>query len=125
MNLIPDDFLRILPRLDFVEASDGTLCWLWKGARRGGERRSHSGPRYGCIRIRRELLYVHRVVYVLFKGEIPDGADVDHSHLCGLGHCVNPRYLDAVDKNTNLRRAAALTNVGDRYAYEQEEEWTL
>jgi hypothetical protein len=113
LALSPDIFERqILPRLTF----EGD-CWLWTGALRGGERRY--GERYGVIRVRPHgLFYVHRVVFHLLVRPLEAEEVVDHGHDCGLGHCVNPTYLQATSRENNARLAAAVTNGYGR----QEEE---
>lgn len=58
-------------------------CWMWTGTRtRGG---------YGHIRDGRKLRQVHRVVYELACGPIPDGLDI--AHRCDNPACVRPEHL--------------------------------
>jgi hypothetical protein len=64
--------------------------WLWLGpvnnngyARKGKE-------------------YVHRMMYVLHVGPIPDGLEIDH--ICRVRHCVNPAHLEAVTHRENTLR---------------------
>jgi hypothetical protein len=45
----------------------------------------------------------HRVSYRLFKGEIPEGTEIDH--LCKMKCCVNPEHLEAVTHAENVFRA--------------------
>jgi len=45
----------------------------------------------------------HRVSYRLFKGEIPEGTEIDH--LCKIKLCVNPEHLEAVSHAENVFRA--------------------
>lgn len=100
-------------------------CLLWTGARRGGEGRSGrswrksggSGGRYGVIKVCGTVYYVHRLSYSLFRGQIPEGHHVDH--LCENPLCWSPYHLECVDASVNLLRAAAVTNTGDREAYEE------
>lgn len=72
-------------------------CWLWCAAlTRDG---------YGRIRTNRQDLLVHRVVYELLVGPIPDGLELDH--LCRNRACCNPAHLEPVTHAENKRRAAA------------------
>lgn len=107
---------RILPRLEFRAWHDGSLCWLWTGSLRGGQRR-RNGPQYGQIWIDGANHYVHRLVFLAFKGYLPDV--VGHEHGCGRGRCVNPGYLFDQTRRENARRAAAKTNLGDPDGYDE------
>jgi len=109
-------WLRILPRLQF----EGD-CWLWKGSLRGGNRRGR-GACYGQISIHGRPAYVHRVMYEIFHGSIPSGQVVDHTHVCGLGRCVNPKYLSITSHRQNSRYAAEVTNHGTRDSYNETDE---
>lgn len=57
---------------------------------------------YGRISINSVDEYMHIVSYKLYKGEIPEGFDVDH--LCHNMTCCNPEHLDAVPRRVNLMR---------------------
>jgi hypothetical protein len=48
--------------------------------------------------------YVHRVVYLLEVGQIPDGLELDH--LCMNPSCASPAHLEAVTHAENMRRRA-------------------
>lgn len=70
-------------------------CWLWTG----------SIDRYGYGRGYATHLRTdkaHRLVYILIKGEIPPGLQLDH--LCRVRHCVNPDHLEPVTARTNSLR---------------------
>ncbi len=81
-----------------IEVNEGG-CWLWKGAR-------HKAG-YGSIAIRGKSLLVHRVLYRLCVGEIPDGLEVCHN--CPGGDnpiCCNPAHLFSGTHTDNMRDAA-------------------
>jgi len=97
-----------------VQIESWTGCWLWTGARRGGNQlRDEKGP-YGGIRDDRgRLVYAHRVSLWLFFGVVvPYGHHVHHA--CRVRLCVNPFHLRVVEAEVNLREAAAVTNDARR-----------
>ncbi|MFC7842519.1 HNH endonuclease signature motif containing protein [Streptomyces sp. NPDC057382] len=49
-------------------------------------------------------LYAHRVAYELLVGPIPAGLVLDHR--CSTPRCINPRHLEPVTQEENVRRAA-------------------
>jgi hypothetical protein len=71
-------------------------CWLWIGSR------NRDG--YGRIGIGGDLspAQVHRFVYEILVGRIPDGLELDH--LCRNPCCVNPLHLEPVTHQENGRR---------------------
>ena len=69
-------------------------CWLWQGAR--------DSKGYGHFGLGGRTLRVHRFVYELVHGAVPDGHDLDH--LCRVRHCANPAHLEPVTRRENLRR---------------------
>jgi hypothetical protein len=73
-------------------------CWEWTGYR------NWSGAKktvpYGRIRIpgagyRASAVYVHRYVYELFWGRIPEGFETHHS--CEYTLCCHPMHIHALD----------------------------
>lgn len=75
-------------RPDYAVTSGG--CWEWqKKIDRYG---------YGV----RHSQGAHRWYYTKYKGEIPDGLQIDH--LCNNPRCVNPEHLEAVTAKENMRR---------------------
>ena len=82
---------RLLVKADM---SGPSKCWLWQG--------SCSGNGYGRFSINGELKSASRTSYELFRGEIPDGWEIDH--LCRQRGCINPVHLEAVTRSENHLR---------------------
>lgn len=77
-----------------------TGCWEW-------QLRKYRGPRggfYGFSSRRGEQtpIAAHRLAYEVFKGQIPDGYEIDHT--CENTLCCNPGHLEAVTPGENKRR---------------------
>lgn len=83
---------------DRVSRADDESCWEWIGARdeRGYGRLGHGGRGTG-------FSYAHRLSYEINVGPIPTGLTIDH--LCRNTSCVNPRHLEPVSLEENIRRA--------------------
>lgn len=72
-----------------------TGCQLWLKA--------DNGNGYGVMGLRKSgqrMHYVHRVAYMVFKGDIPDDLEIDHS--CGVRSCINPYHLRVVTHHENM-----------------------
>jgi len=69
-------------------------CWLWTGSlfKQGYARLSFNGKR----------LKGHRVSYELYKGPIPEGLMICHTH-AGNKHCVKPEHLYAGTAKDNMQ----------------------
>ena len=92
----------------------GDDCWLWQG--------SINRTGYGYFSRKGRSALAHRVAYELYKGPIPEGAQVDHQchnrdETCrggwGCPHrrCVNPDHLELATQSENLQRSG---RCGDR-----------
>lgn len=78
-----------------VEASDSDGCWLWVG------QLNHAG--YGVFQRGYGSTLAHRVAFEWMVGPIPEGLELDH--LCRVHNCINPRHLEPVTRDENMRRA--------------------
>ena len=67
-------------------------CWLWPKRLKDGYAVFGYEPR------RR----VHRELYELYRGPIPEGLELDH--LCEQKSCVNPWHMEAVTHKVNMAR---------------------
>ncbi len=86
-------------------------CWPWLGA--------VNAQGYGTILPNGsdQRLRVHRVVYELFIGPLPDDLTIDHichnrdlscpPGVCEHRRCCNPAHLEAVPRGVNVSRGAA------------------
>lgn len=75
-------------------------CWTWSGAL--------TTDGYGILGLgKREEGNVlsHRYSYILHRGEIVPGLEIDH--LCRNRACVNPWHLETVTRRTNWIRGAS------------------
>lgn len=84
-----------------IEVNPETGCWLWTGSCNG---KGQSG--YGQVSYEGKTQLVHRVVFGLLVGEIPEGFRVRHADPWGRHFtlCCNPDHLEAVPKKEALRR---------------------
>ncbi len=80
-----------------VSCEPNSGCWLWTGADSGGP------DPYGKAGYRGESTQAYKLMYVLHKGEVPDGLELDH--LCRVHLCVNPDHLEPVTHKVNMQRA--------------------
>lgn len=79
-------------RLENYEEDDSG-CWNWNGVVSKG---------YGLIKVHSRSVRVHRLMYEVFVGPIPEGLVIDH--LCKNKQCVNPEHLEAVTSRENTLR---------------------
>lgn len=76
-----------------------TGCWVWQASLKD------SG--YGLVKWEGRTQTIHRVVYQLLVGPIPDGLDLDHVYErgCRSRACCNPEHLDPVTRRVNILRS--------------------
>lgn len=81
-------------------------CHLWTGC--------SYGRGYGWINFKGKSQPVHRLVYRLVFGDIPEGYEVHH--LCGTKLCLNPSHLQALSKaeHTKIGPAARCSGIANR-----------
>lgn len=88
---------------DKIYPEPNTGCWLWGGAISG-----RPGNQYGHVRWAGKVSRIHRVVYEMLIGPIPEGLDIDH--LCRVGICCNPQHLEPVTTKINYARGVGHPN---------------
>lgn len=82
---------RLLQRRKIDEESG---CWIYLG---------YADPAgYARVGYQGKSKRVHQVSFWHFKGEVPEGYEIDH--LCRNKRCFNPEHLEAVTKRTNMLR---------------------
>ena len=79
-------------------------CWIWVGGRMSAG--------YGTFTSFGRNILPHRYSYKLFKGDIPEGKQIDH--LCRNTICVNPNHLEAVTQKENLLRGVGICAQNSR-----------
>jgi len=72
-------------------------CWIWQG--------QVNAKGYSYFKLQRKVKYsgaAHRILYLLIKGTIAQGLQLDH--LCRNKLCINPDHLEPVTGIENCRR---------------------
>lgn len=86
---------RLFSRL-IIDQETGCLLWAGSTVAKG----------YGRVKVGRNTWYVHRVMYEMFAGSIPEGLQLDH--LCRVRHCANVAHLEPVTSRENTIRGETL-----------------
>lgn len=86
--LRPSEFRRLA--LHIEEHPNG--CWLWTASTCAGG--------YGRVYLRNAVWQVHKMVYEIFVGPVPEGYVLHHR--CKNKRCCNPAHLKLVTQGENL-----------------------
>lgn len=84
---------RFWPKVDKGDCLQPGGCWIWKGYT--------DTAGYGRFQLKGNVP-AQRIAFMLQRGPIPDGADLDH--LCRVRNCVNPSHLEPVSRAENVTR---------------------
>jgi HNH endonuclease len=100
---------RVLLRLEETPGPLETPCWIWPGARSGGNG-------YGYVRIGGKgggkIVPVHALVFRVLTGRAPRRDQHVH-HRCEVPLCANPDHLEAVTRRQHgQRHRRALASCG-------------
>lgn len=100
------------PRLVGKVEPEGT-CWIWTGATQKSG--SKENAIYGAVKRRGAKWFIHRWVYHIMVGRIPEGHDVHHRIEIGCSStlCCNPRHLEDIEKGEHEWLHRELAAAGD------------
>ena len=93
-----DTLKRIYAKIDIDEK---TLCWLYNGG--------DNGKGYGRIYHQGKMHGVHRLIFEVFHGPLPEGREVHHT--CLVRSCCNPAHLELVSHRENVARIGRYENL--------------
>jgi hypothetical protein len=95
------DAVRMLPARIVSRMMSVDGCWRVSGW--------NSGNGFAKVSILGKSRQVHRVIYTLIVGPIPDGDVLDHKKHsgCRFRDCGNPDHLEPVSVKVNTHRGAA------------------
>lgn len=111
--------LRQMHRIWSQVAQDGE-CWIWQGTR--------DALGYARLKMRRHSDLLHRAIYVMTRGPIPEHLVLDHR--CRRPPCLNPAHLEPVPQRVNVFRGQSpiaknrqKTHCPQGHAYTPENTW--
>jgi hypothetical protein len=118
---------RKIPPLEQLELyavpEPNSGCWIWTG--------TLNNKGYGRVALNAKQPLAHRFFYKWFKGDIPEGLELDH--LCRVRCCVNPDHLEPVTRTVNVlrgdgpevqrKRHRGVTHCPQGHEYTDENTW--
>lgn len=92
---------------DKLQLDTQTGCWNWTAC--------VNQKGYGQIGLEGKVIAAHQAAWILFKGDLPAGLEIDHQ--CRNRRCANPNHLRAAtDKEqSNNRNERSVCRNGHRY----------
>ena len=78
-------------------------CWEWIAGKNNG---------YGQFKLNGKMINAHRISYILTKGSIPEGLQINH--ICRNHSCVNPDHLEAVTQKENVLKGIGACAINSR-----------
>jgi hypothetical protein len=97
LNLGLHERMGLLQRILARCTIDENGCWCWEGPDSGSGR----GGNYGRFSFEGTTASVHRVVYTLCYGPIPNKKQIDHN--CNNRSCCNPEHLVRMTHKRNQK----------------------
>lgn len=93
----PERYQVVDPLAKILSNIDVGFCWEWN--------RKLNNRGYGVTNVNKKRWYVHRLMWTLMVGPIPDGMEIDH--MCRNRACCNPEHLDLVTGQVNTLRGVS------------------
>lgn len=76
----------------------------------GTKNKKKSGLSHLRVRVNNQRFYVHRIIWTMVNGEIPDGMEIDHSDGNGLNNSIDNLRL-VTKRENNLNRPKSSRNT--------------
>ena len=95
MNFETEEKEKLIAKVsNLILKNEISGCWEWCGY--------VSKHGYGQFSYKKKSWKAHRIVYLLFSGDLKEGLEIDH--LCRNRKCVNPKHLEQVTRAVNVYR---------------------